>query len=239
MRWKKHNLVKCYFWVTNNFFFGAKLDNFKTKTIIFWNRKSFQSSKIWNLKGLQTTTCQKPAEIPPQVVVRGSVDKYAYKYYRFNLTEADFAPSLTKFTIQLDIFAGRTDLFYSFTDENPKSDKDYIDPSSQTSTWEGHFVERSVANSNKIGDMKSTEIIDPKETIVKSAVIRQSFYQIERTDSSTENVLYFSVQGLDAQNDFELFVHNKTINFSLKVANFSPTLIGFTLLLKFFIDFVL
>lgn len=170
--------------------------------------------------------------------MRASVEKYAYKYYRFNLTEADFSPNLTRFTIQLDIFAGRTDLFYSFTDENPKSDKDYIDPSSQTSTWEGHFVERSVANAN---DMKSNEeIINRKETMVNSAGIKQSFYQIERSDSSTENVLYFSVQGLEAQNDFELFVHNKTINnFSLKVATFSPTLIGFTLLLKFFIDFIL
>lgn len=162
------------------------------------------------------------------------MEKHAYKYYRFNLSDGDFPRDLKRFTVQLDTFAGRSDLFHSFTNENPKSNDDYIDPNEIEAEWEGHFVEKSAVmvrgRAARSADIASANK-ELTNTVAKEDPLKQSYYQIERPDLGPNDVLYFSVRGLETSNDFEVFVHNKTVNFSLKLTC-SSSLISFGIILN-------
>lgn len=117
-----------------------------------------------------------------------------------------------RFTIQIDMFTGRSQLFYSFTQENPKSDEDMINPSGQQTGWEGNFIERSIAVGQVEHESRYVQIKDE----IDETVVSSSYYQIERPKDETNEVVYFSVKGMEKQNDYQLYVHNKTVNFSIK-----------------------
>lgn len=65
------------------------------------------------------------------------------------------------------------------------------------------------------------------------ASANQKYYQIEKPQQPPNDILYFSVRGLEDTNEFQVYVYNKTLNFSVNVKS-SSVLIAITLILNYF-----
>ncbi len=79
------------------------------------------------LSSLSKSTCQQPAEIKVEKEITASVPKDAYKYFKYSLKPNETNQTIPRvFTIQLEQLSGVTDLYFSFTEENPKSNDDYL-----------------------------------------------------------------------------------------------------------------
>lgn len=155
---------------------------------------------------MQKTACQKPAEIVQEIEITSSVEKNSYKYYRVNLEEQED----NKFTIELSMVKGKTELFHSFTDENPKSKDDYINPNNFIPDREGNFFERMLDSVNdKIKRLSKRSIDSPNETELRN--YEKVYYQIEKPEQEPNEVLYFSVRGLDETNEFQIYIYNRTV----------------------------
>lgn len=131
----------------------------------------------------------------------------------------EFPRDQKRFTVQLDNFLGRSELHHSFTNQNPKSNEDYLDPDSAGSIWEGNFIEKSVLPSGVARSVDSVIVKSVYQDQMTFASQSQLLYQIERPNEGPDDVLYFSVRGLDTTNEFEVFIHNKTFNFSSRLTN--------------------
>lgn len=154
------------------------------------------------------TTCQKAAEVPEQTQIEATVEMKSYRYYKISINEIQLESN--KFTIQLDILRGASELYHSFRDQYPKSPENFIDPATLDTNKDGNFVEQLkslvVSQSEDMGDAKKPKNI---------------YYQIQVPQEPPNDILYFSVRGLDEQNEFRIYVHNKTVNFSLKLTSSS------------------
>lgn len=76
------------------------------------------------LPSLAKLVCQKSVQILQQQNVLGSVGKNGYKYFRVLLGESIGIGA--RFTVELALVKGRSELYHSFSDENPKSGVNYI-----------------------------------------------------------------------------------------------------------------
>lgn len=154
------------------------------------------------------TTCQKAAEVPEQTQIEASVEMKSYRYYKIGINEIQLESN--EFTIQLDILRGASEIYHSFSELYPKSPENFIDPATLETNKDGNFVEQLkspvVSQSDDMRAVKKTKNI---------------YYQIKVPQEPPNDILYFSVRGLDEQNEFRIYVHNKVVNFSLKLTSSS------------------
>ena len=75
------------------------------------------------ITSLSRTTCLQSAEIPSKTEIVSRVERDTYKYFRLSLVNPN--ETLDEFTFELQILKGLTDLFYSFENENPKSESNF------------------------------------------------------------------------------------------------------------------
>ena len=114
-----------------------------------------------------------------------------------------------KFTIELSMIKGKTELFHSFTDENPKSKDDYINPNNFIPDREGNFFERMLDSVNDKIKLSKRSIDTPNEIELRN--YEKMYYQIERPEQEPNEVLYFSVRGLEETNEFQIYIYNRTV----------------------------
>ncbi|CAF0704553.1 unnamed protein product [Brachionus calyciflorus] len=154
------------------------------------------------LAGVSRTSCQQPAPIPTETDIRSQVEKNSYKYFRYSIKDAinGTNQTLDEFTIELSLYDGDTELFSSFTDENPKSKDDFLDTSGVKPEPDTNFIEKV---SNRLRRSSDVTLTDIK---------KRKFYQIKRPESGQNETLYFSVRGLKEKNDFRVFVYNSKVN---------------------------
>ena len=161
------------------------------------------------IKGIARTTCQQPAEVEQETNVVSEVPKDSYRYFKYPLqaieqngTSRDLVPTyLDKFTLELKILSGSSDLFFSFEDKNPKNEDDYLKVDAKADRDNNFYEYESIlkrAKRNVDSYDNSSNPIDVK------------YYQVNREGNGT--VLYFSVKGLEEKNTFEVFVYNRTVN---------------------------
>lgn len=148
------------------------------------------------------TTCQKAAEVPQQTQIEATVEMKSYRYYKVNTDEMNS----NELTIQLDMVKGRSEVFYSFSEQYPKSPDHLLDPSATRGEL---FVES------------------------RAKKIKKAYYNIDVPSEQPNDTLYFSVRGIDDQNKFRFYVHNKTVNFSINL-RYSPILLTFGALFSSF-----
>ena len=161
------------------------------------------------IKGIARTTCQQPAEVEQETNVVSEVPKDSYRYFKYplqaieqNTTSRDLVPTyLDKFTLELKILSGSSDLFFSFEDKNPKNDDDYLKIDTKSDQDVNFYEDESILKRTKR---------DVDSDVNSSIPIDVKYYQVNREGNGT--VLYFSVKGLEDQNTFEVFVYNRTVN---------------------------
>lgn len=178
------------------------------------------------LSSLSKTTCQQPAPVITETEISSKVEKNSYKYYKYNLDDLTEDPSeKNKFTIELKELSGECELFYSFVEENPKSDDEFINSNSIKPDKDENFIEKILQRFKR-----SQQISD-------STNKKSKLYQITRPNAPPNEVLYFSVKGLDTNNEFQVYVYNKTVVYnrscSLKTENLN-FFIFFTIFMGFF-----
>jgi hypothetical protein len=134
------------------------------------------------------------------------VEKGAYKYYRLKLDDI----VRSQFTIVLSVIKGKSALFHSFTNENPKSDSDFV-TEIVAPDEEKPWIE--AGSGVAVGSEEEAKQVRKVVAVAKDGTKHQQiYYQIVRPIVQPNSVLYFSVQGQeDTNNEFEVYVHDKIV----------------------------
>lgn len=148
------------------------------------------------LKGLSRSAVLQPAQVVQQLEIKSKLEKNTYKYFKYpldNVIEEEF-------TIEIEILTGNTELFYSFEDQNPKDVEDSVKLNSTSPDTEidGNFFE-------KIINRQKRQLIELRNDPFKK------YYTIKKPTDLTAKTLYFSIKGYEAQNEFQMFIYNKTV----------------------------
>jgi uncharacterized protein YegL len=151
---------------------------------------------------LTKAACTQSARVPEERALTVELPKNTYKYFKFPLLVKPDNNSngtfLNKFTIELEDIEGASGLYYSFEHENPKSDDQYID--STESKYEDSFISKFVRS-----------MFSRAEANIIPDSANKKLYQITRPASGDNEVLYFSVKGLEDSNEFTIFIYNRTV----------------------------
>jgi len=160
------------------------------------------------ISSLSRTACQQPAEIPSKIEIVSKVEKDSYKYFRLPLTtnNATYNQTLNEFTFELKILSGSTELYYSFEDENPKSESDYLKDDTNPDQTDSNFIDSLFSLKNKRG-LKSI-ITSQKST----DDFKTKLYPVRKPDNGQNDLVYFSVKGLnDEENNFQVYIYEEYI----------------------------
>ncbi len=159
------------------------------------------------ISSLSRTACQQPAEIPSKIEIVSKVEKDSYKYFRLPLTSSNetFNQTLNEFTFELKILSGQTQLFYSFEDENPKSESDYLSTNDNNpDQTDSNFIDSSTTYRNK-RSLKSNQIQKASDNFEKI------LYPVKRPADGQNDIVYFSVKGLSDENNFQVYIYEEYI----------------------------
>ena len=154
------------------------------------------------LASLSRTVCLKPAKISPEQSISSLVSKNTYKYFKLSLMNN--MTYLNKFSIELNTLSGKTDLVYSFTDENPKLDSDYIQLTNKPSSNSGNFIEKPKSASIS---KQSSQVVKDKATTGNNA----NYFQVTRPSTGQNEILYIGIKGYSDVNRFQVYVHDKVV----------------------------
>jgi len=171
------------------------------------------------ITSLSRTTCLQAAEIPSKTEIKASVEKDSYKYFRLDLFKNDSNSTdkyLSEFTFELKFISGRTELFYSFDDENPKSPSEYLNDNSNPK--DENFIEKFFSDVNKLMREK---LYNPK---IKSAEnnstnYEKKLYPVKIPPNGQNEIVYFSVKGLSDENEFQVYIYEEYIEIPSKASN--------------------
>ena len=157
---------------------------------------------------LSKTTCQQPADIPTKTEIKAVVPKNSYKYFKMSLIESNktnvsrTSDILKEITFELKQLAGSTELFYSFEDENPKSDSDYYKDENPDES-DSNLIDKKTNLAKRY--VKSIE----KDTYSKEAKNSNDKLYPIRQSSNLSDIIYFSVKGFDENNEFQVYVYEE------------------------------
>lgn len=161
--------------------------------------------QIYNIiTEISKTTCKQPAEIEEETLITSTIEKNTYKYFKYPLKPIETSNNtfMRQFTIELQEIEGSAELFYSFEENNPKSEDDFVQ--------EPDVVEKEI---NFYEDPVSKRVRRDIQTESKSQMIFRSIktklYQIENPDG--KDTLFFSVKGLEQNNSVVVQVYNRTV----------------------------
>jgi predicted chitinase len=159
------------------------------------------------ISSLSRTACQQPAEIPSKIEIVSKVEKDSYKYFRLPLTNSNetFNQTLNEFTFELKILSGQTQLFYSFEDENPKSESDYLSNDNNPDQTDSNFIDSSNSYRNK-RSLKSNKIQKASDNNFEKIL-----YPVKRPVNGQNDIVYFSVKGLSDENNFQVYIYEEYI----------------------------
>jgi len=156
------------------------------------------------LDELTITACKQPARAVFEEVITAKIVKNSYKYFNLNFepkNENDTIPN--KFTIEVKDIVGRTGLAFSFDDEQPKEDSDYVSDSASSSYY-GNYIER----------FKTAVNLRKQRADEKNNEATSTLYQINRPENKT--VLFLGLKGKADENEFHLYIYNKTVTNEIK-----------------------
>lgn len=121
------------------------------------------------------------------------VSRGGYKYFKYNLNPEN---TTNNFTIVLNDINGSSELFYSFNNTKSKDDQAFltIDEDGEDTNLKPEMDSRiSLRNFNE------SEILNTGT----------KYYQI--TNAEAKDLVYFSVKGLDDENEFQIYIFNRTV----------------------------
>lgn len=172
------------------------------------------SIRFW--EQLVKTICQKQAEISyveTKNEIQSRIGENSYKYFKLNLLSQK-QNYLKEFSIEFQELSGKSELFYSFDDENPKSDSEYIEDNNQNGRDE-NFIDKPINSSLKFQNYTTTHLLNqlmPKtiEMKVRKSTPESAYYSFRNKDQ--KELIYFSVKGLSETNEFKIRVYDKYVS---------------------------
>lgn len=154
------------------------------------------------------TNCRMPSEIRENVNVETTVKKDTYKYFHYPIPLAaeEKDTYMRELTIELEEFSGSSDLFFSFDEENPKSDDEFLtideDSDEGVNFIDGPVMVEPVSVRSTLKEEQiscEAKPSEPKKT---------KFFQVTNLNNTPN--LYVSVKGLQSRNAIKVNVHKGT-----------------------------
>ena len=162
---------------------------------------------------ISRTACYQSAEIDEEVKLKTTVEKDAYKYFKYRLNPvqslddpSENATVLREFSIGLEEIKGAAELHYSFQDNNPKSDSDFVKDDVKSDRDENFIDDIEALRVRRSFGRLVEDSNSDNETVVGN----MKYYLIENPDLNS--TLYFSLKGLEENNEIKVQVFNRTIN---------------------------
>ena len=120
---------------------------------------------------------------------------------------------MSEFTFELKFISGRTELFYSFEDENPKSPSEYLNDNNPDQKDENFidFIEKLSKRINKVLEEK-LYFQKVKSTENNSTKYESKLYPVKRPSNGQNEIVYFSVKGLNDENEFQVYIYEEYID---------------------------
>jgi hypothetical protein len=144
------------------------------------------------IDGLTKSICMQPAVVKTEKVVQSTIQRDAYKYFSMpleSLIENNGSKGQRVVTIQLQNLKGNSNFYYSFVDEHPKDNDEFL------------FLDEFRQGLRHLSrTLRSVIEIDDSSS---------KYYQIEvpsKVDLAKDK-LYFSIKGLGETNEFKFLVH--------------------------------
>ena len=162
---------------------------------------------------ISRTACYQSAEIDEEVKLKTTVEKDVYKYFKYRLNPvqslddpSENATVLREFSIGLEEIKGAAELHYSFQDNNPKSDSDFVKDDVKSDRDENFIDDIEALRVRRSFGRLVEDSNSDNETVVGN----MKYYLIENPDLNS--TLYFSLKGLEENNEIKVQVFNRTIN---------------------------
>ena len=133
---------------------------------------------------------------------------------------------LKDFTIELEELVGSAELYFSFDNNNPKNDSEYIQSEDQPDRNE-NFIDDPVFRRNRRSVLRA----EPSQN-AKTTTGNKKLYQVSNLNQS--RILYFSVMGLMEENSVQVKIYNRTVLPSSSMSNYDGNFIYNILSLVFF-----
>jgi len=143
--------------------------------------ENYELDTLYVLAGFSLTAYQQPAMITEKTEIKSDVRKNSYKYFKYstkNKTE--------KISLEVKDLNGKTEVYYSFEDENPKSPNDFILSNTTETKSSADDISRF-----------SPKIFDDKISVV-----------ITRPSNSSVEFLFIGIRGVSETNEFQIQVSN-------------------------------
>jgi hypothetical protein len=143
--------------------------------------ENYELDTLYVLAGFSLTAYQQPAMITEKTEIKSDVRKNSYKYFKYstkNKTE--------KISLEVKDLNGKTEVYYSFEDENPKSPNDFILSNTTETKSSADDISRF-----------SPKTFDDKISVV-----------ITRPSNSSVEFLFIGIRGVSEANEFQIQVSN-------------------------------
>jgi len=143
---------------------------------------------------LTRTNCRQPSRINALTQIETEIHREAYKYFEHRVEDME-----NELTIELEDYSGRSELYFSFVDQNPKSDADFLKETDELDN----------SNMNFVDDLK-TDKIDVCDVVTDEghAVLnKRRFYHV--TNENKSKTLFLSIKGFNEVNSIKLSIYDR------------------------------
>lgn len=153
---------------------------------------------------------------------------------------------MNEFTIELTSIIGRCEIHHSYTNSLPKSAEHSVSENTNTG-FDMNFIDRdppptlpppeTTEDDTTIKEAKYNDLVARAEQNQAVRNTQTVYYHITKPQQTSNQILYFSVKGLDDENHFQLTIYNQTVNNAnrVKVSLIFTTVIVF---LRYFYTFI-
>ena len=151
---------------------------------------------------LTYTNCRTATSIETDSAVETKVQKDKYKYFKYPVDAES-----KDLTIELEQLSGLSQVFFSFENENPKSENDLVKINSEDNQRNENFYEVVIEQSLSAVRSRVSELESGRVESVEA----QQRSQIAVTNADGYATLYISVKGYEENNSFRVSVFNKSV----------------------------
>lgn len=153
---------------------------------------------------LTYSSCRMKTSIQDDLKVEWTLQKDNYKYFKYLVdTESE------DLTIELEKLSGNSEVFFSFENENPKSDEDLVVNDEPDDKRNENFYEIEEQRLLPVEKRTLAQFARSEAPAVVQNSEKTTFYTVKNTNG--DDTLYLSVKGYEEANTFKVNVFNKSV----------------------------
>jgi len=162
---------------------------------------------------LTRTNCRQPSRINAITQIETEIHREAYKYFEHRVEDMG-----NELTIELEEYSGRSELYFSFVDQNPKSDVDFLRETDELESSNNNFVDDPSLIGVDVPKIDKIDVCDVVPNEGDTVMNKRRIYHVTNTNKS--RTLYISIKGFNEMNSIKLNIYDRrSLNEQILMAN--------------------